>query len=302
MMNQRNRRACLHPVTAVVLFGALLLPGAVVAQSTTGTVAAQQELRIQELESQISALTGQVEQLSYQVRQLTDKLDRMASDFDFRLTQLEGGGQGDGAGLVAGAVARARARTIPPRLRQQQRLPPRRLTGRARHRERWRRCFDHRQRSEGFGNADPDGIRRSGGHPAEFRRRRSAGHGCHECPERLGPNWRAVGSPSDRLPGATADEQYQYAFGLLRENRYDDAEKALRTFIIENPEHQLTGNANYWLGETYYVRGDYKNAAITFAQGVKNYPQSGKATRQHDEAGHGAGGDGSGQRCLHRLC
>jgi tol-pal system protein YbgF len=86
----------------------------------------------------------------------------------------------------------------------------------------------------------------------------------------------AIEAPAE-LPGATPDEQYQYAFGLLRENRYDDAEKALREFISENPEHQLTGNANYWLGETYYVRGDYKNAAITFAQGVKNYPQSGKA-------------------------
>jgi tol-pal system protein YbgF len=90
-----------------------------------------------------------------------------------------------------------------------------------------------------------------------------------------GADQTAAVAPSE-LPGATADEQYQYAFGLLRENRYDDAEKALRTFISENPEHQLTGNANYWLGETYYVRGDYKNAAITFAQGVKNYPQSGK--------------------------
>jgi tol-pal system protein YbgF len=82
---------------------------------------------------------------------------------------------------------------------------------------------------------------------------------------------------SGTLPGATPDEQYQYAFGLLRQNKYDDAEKALRVFIDQNPEHQLTGNANYWLGETYYVRGDYKKAAITFAQGVKTYPQSGKA-------------------------
>jgi tol-pal system protein YbgF len=79
------------------------------------------------------------------------------------------------------------------------------------------------------------------------------------------------------LPGATPDEQYQYAFGLLRQNKYDDAEHALRAFIEQNPEHQLTGNATYWLGETYYVRGDYQNAAVTFAQGVKHYPQSGKA-------------------------
>ena len=39
----------------------------------------------------------------------------------------------------------------------------------------------------------------------------------------------------------------------------------------------LAGNAQYWLGETYYVRKDYNNAAATFAEGYRKYPQSGKA-------------------------
>jgi tol-pal system protein YbgF len=91
-----------------------------------------------------------------------------------------------------------------------------------------------------------------------------------------------INPPSKQAAGTTAtfgtpDEQYQYAFSLLRQNKYDDAEKAFRAFIDQNPQHQLTGNANYWLGEIYYVSGDYKRAAITFAQGVKSYPQSGKA-------------------------
>ena len=97
------------------------------------------------------------------------------------------------------------------------------------------------------------------------------------------------------LPGATPDEQYQYAFGLLRQNKYDDAEKALRAFIDQNPEHSLTGNANYWLGETYYVRGEYKKAAITFAQGVKSFPQSGKAPDNMLKLGMALAAMGQGQ-------
>ncbi len=278
MMNPRNRRAYFHPVTAFVLLGALLLPGTGAAQSATGTVAAQQELRIQELESQISALTGQVEQLSYQVRQLTDKLDRMASDFDFRLTQREGGGQGDGAGPVAGTsaspdyAASAPATTAAPAAPVEPAPAP--ATG----------SNGVTASTTGSGpkvlgtltQTEYDAQMAQQQNSAAAAQQAMAATNAQAGTNQGGTNQTAAVAPAG-LPGATADEQYQYAFGLLRENRYDDAEKALRTFISENPEHQLTGNANYWLGETYYVRGDYKNAAITFAQGVKNYPQSGKA-------------------------
>ena len=66
-------------------------------------------------------------------------------------------------------------------------------------------------------------------------------------------------------------------FDLLRQNKYADAEQALRTFVEQNPDHPLAGNANYWLGETYYVRQDFQNAALTFADGSQRYPKSGKA-------------------------
>ena len=40
----------------------------------------------------------------------------------------------------------------------------------------------------------------------------------------------------------------------------------------------LAPNAQYWLSETYYVRGDYKESAKMFAQGYQDYPQSPKAS------------------------
>src|SRR5690606_9417707 len=79
------------------------------------------------------------------------------------------------------------------------------------------------------------------------------------------------------LPGNTPDEQYQHAFGLLRQANYAEAERALTAFIERNPASPLAGNAQYWLGETHYVRGDYQKAAVAFAEGYKSYPDSGKA-------------------------
>jgi len=79
------------------------------------------------------------------------------------------------------------------------------------------------------------------------------------------------------LPTGSAQEQYNYAFGKLREADYPAAEQALRGFVQRYPNDALAGNAQYWLGETYYVRKDYNNAAATFAEGYRKYPQSGKA-------------------------
>lgn len=72
-------------------------------------------------------------------------------------------------------------------------------------------------------------------------------------------------------------EQYNQAFALLRQANYSEAEVALKSFIDGNPSSPLVGNAKYWLGETYYVRGDYQQAAVTFAEAYQQYPDGGKA-------------------------
>ena len=76
--------------------------------------------------------------------------------------------------------------------------------------------------------------------------------------------------------GGAVQEQYDYAFGLLRQNEYDKAEQALSSFIKQHGDSPLAGNAQYWLGETYYARGKYKEAAVAFAEGVQKFPKSGK--------------------------
>ena len=77
--------------------------------------------------------------------------------------------------------------------------------------------------------------------------------------------------------GASAQDQYNYAFGLLRQANYPAAEQSLRAFVQRYPNDPLAGNAQYWLGETYYVRQDWNNAAAVFAEGYQKYPKGGKA-------------------------
>lgn len=77
--------------------------------------------------------------------------------------------------------------------------------------------------------------------------------------------------------GLTIQEQYDRAFGFLRQADYDSAEKAFRDFIDKNPKDKLIDNAKYWLGETMYVRGRFNESAVEFAEAYQSNPKGTKA-------------------------
>ena len=62
---------------------------------------------------------------------------------------------------------------------------------------------------------------------------------------------------------------YNRALKALRESEYETAKKDLDYFIQAHDNHKLIGNAYYWLGETYFVDGDFVMAADKFRQGFE---------------------------------
>ena len=74
-----------------------------------------------------------------------------------------------------------------------------------------------------------------------------------------------------------ATQQYETAYASLKKERYAEAQKGFEGFLGKHRDHILAANAKYWLGETYYVRGDYKKAARVFAEGFQKYPDSAKS-------------------------
>lgn len=86
------------------------------------------------------------------------------------------------------------------------------------------------------------------------------------------------GSGTSTVTDAGSPEQlYESAFALVREGRYDQAEQKFQSFLDHYSDHMLAANAQYWLSETFYVRGDYPKSAKMFAQGYQKYPKSSKA-------------------------
>ena len=85
-----------------------------------------------------------------------------------------------------------------------------------------------------------------------------------------------------QLPAGPPETQYEFAYGLYQQAVQDrgdfgGAEQALRSFVTTNGGHRLAGDAQYWLGETFYARRDWTNAAGAFAEQFRRFPQNAKA-------------------------
>ena len=78
------------------------------------------------------------------------------------------------------------------------------------------------------------------------------------------------------VPGGSDRDNYQAAFELLKEQRYEPAAMAFQQFLVSYPDSQLADNAQYWLAETYYVTQKYDDALGEFEIVINNYPTSRK--------------------------
>ncbi len=77
--------------------------------------------------------------------------------------------------------------------------------------------------------------------------------------------------------GGSPKQLYETAYGYLLQQNYGAAEAAFDDFLARHPNDGLAGNAQYWLGESYFVRGQFKQAAGAFLKGYQTYGRSIKA-------------------------
>ena len=115
----------------------------------------------------------------------------------------------------------------------------------------------------------------------DLERTATAGGGQSSAPQR-GPQ---AGAPETTLqaarqpvlPDGTPEQQYNYAYGLLRQLDFERAELSLRAFLDRHPNHGLAENGRYLLGETYFARKKYEAAAETFLDGYRRNKDGRKA-------------------------
>lgn len=193
------------------------------------TQAADFEIRLSQLERSVQEMTGKYEEAVFGVTQVRERLDKLSSDLDFRLSQLE-----SRSGTEGGPPP-------PPR------TPPTTTQPAA------------------PGKPAPPAAAAPGqpGKPGDKRAEQALA--------------AATSGPGIGTVPGNVQEQYDEAFGLLRKADYDQAEKALSKFVAQHKDSPLAGNAQYWLGETFYGRGKYAEAAVAFAEGFQKFPKNPKA-------------------------
>lgn len=234
--------------------------------------AGRNSIRLTQLEGELQRLTGRIEQIDFRTRQINTRLEKLISDMDQRLTALEGGtpvspaaapGRAQGlnpqpsVGLPLRPPAAARLPEPPTAAAPVLRPPP---TANTASRGAAPRVLGTIPKN--LAVSTPRGPAAAAPRP----------------PRAASPAVTAAAPPQSVLPAGTPQKQYDYALSLmLKQQDFAKAETALKTFIEQNPKDKLTGNAYYWLGETYYVRKSYQDAAFSFAEGFQTFPKNNKA-------------------------
>jgi tol-pal system protein YbgF len=83
-------------------------------------------------------------------------------------------------------------------------------------------------------------------------------------------------APGAGEPSSVEQAVYGQAFDALKAGSYSIAITGFKSFLASYPQSPLAENAQYWLGETYYVNHDYDSAAEAFRAVLKKWPDSRK--------------------------
>ncbi|MBL8297599.1 MAG: tol-pal system protein YbgF [Rhodanobacteraceae bacterium] len=205
--------------------------------------------QLQALQTEVQQLNGLVEQLRHQLDEQKERSKQQYIDLDSRLGRLEGGGaaaapasNGRLEDIQLGAPNGANSATPAPSTDPALALDtPNTMPGAAAP-----RTPDPAAASPATASANP-------------------------APAPTPPPAGARFDPAAEKAG------YDEAFAALKEGRYAESARRFQAFIDAYPNSELTANAYYWLGESYYVTQNYRVSLDTFQTLLKSYPDSQKA-------------------------
>ena len=255
-------------------------------------ITGQLQAQIQQLEEQRRDLNGKIEDLDIKLRRIETRLDKLVSDVDFRLQALERGTGGQqmsgtlqngaanyqatqpayGGEVANGTTIISSQGTQAPANGNAGLAPGQQVFGQI--------------SSDDLAAYEQGTLQPSGEQPQIPANAVQAPAAQIQAPApNAVPPAPAVASvdpatqPSQAvLQGETPKEQYDYAYSFLPKHDFAAAEAAFRAFLDRNGEHELASNAMYWLGETYYARQQFEDAAAVFSDAYLRDRKASKAT------------------------
>ena len=96
-------------------------------------------------------------------------------------------------------------------------------------------------------------------------------------PPPRGPGPGASAALSTLPPSATPKDEFDLGIGYMQRKDYALAEETMKNFAQKHPSDPLIADSQYWLGESYFQRQQYRDAAEAFLGVTTKFDKSGKA-------------------------
>jgi len=69
---------------------------------------------------------------------------------------------------------------------------------------------------------------------------------------------------------------YKDAYETLHKGDLEGARRKFEAFLKQYPNTELSDNAQFWIGETYYLKKDYERAILEYEKAIVKYPEGDK--------------------------
>lgn len=245
--------------------GVAQAPGAPTPESAT----ARMGVRLDQIEGSMRSLTGQIEELSHQLRQTQDQLNKLSADFDFSRT----GVMPPAPGAAAPSYPSQPAPRLAPLSTGPRSLDPGPFNS-AGNSAATTSVGDLAPGETSLGSVSSTAVDAMAARAAQTQPQNPS---LAQATPQAGAPGSAVNAARQAMVSSGAQQQYDFAMAQLRRGDYPAAEAGFSQVITQYPDSPLAGNAQYWLGESFYVRQIYDQAAVAFLQGYRQYPESAKA-------------------------
>jgi tol-pal system protein YbgF len=197
----------------------------------------RQLTKISELEKQIQQMTSKYEENNYKLQQLLDRLNKVSNDSQLRFQQLE-------SNKVISEKVSAPKEVILEKVPTVKKNETNILNSEEVDKEEENEIQEKPVQSENIKLKEKEKVNK--------------------------PKTKV-------LPKVSIAEQYKYAMNIMKSGDFEKAEIAFKEFVDTHSKHELAGSAQFWYGETFYIRQLYEDAAAAFLEGYTKYPNSPKA-------------------------
>ena len=93
----------------------------------------------------------------------------------------------------------------------------------------------------------------------------------------VAPHAPAAAALTTLPPSATPRDEFDLGIGYMQRKDYALAEETMRNFAQRYPADPLVGDSQYWLGESFFQRQKYRDAAESFLGVTTKFGNSAKA-------------------------